>query len=125
MTNKEDMEAKKITMTLEFPPSVNHLLFSGRNKRYLSPVARRYYALAIANKVPPEMMLQGRLKLHMIIYPPDKRRRDLDNHIKAPIDFLMHSKVFEDDSQIDELIVVRGPVKKPGSVQVTVEEFIC
>lgn len=118
------MEAKKITMTLEFPPSVNHLLHSGSKRRYLSPVARRYYALATASKISPQLTLQGRLRLHVTLYPPDRRRRDIDNSLKAIMDFLMHANVYQDDSQIDELIVIRGEVRKPGSVLVRVEELL-
>ena len=48
----------------------------------------------------------------MDAFPPDRRRRDLDNLPKAVQDSIAHAGVFEDDSQIDLLIVRRcEPVK--------------
>lgn len=118
------MEAKKVKMILEFPPSVNHLICSSGRKRYLSPIARKYYARAASCEFPPEKTLLGRLKMKVIAYAPDKRRRDLDNILKAICDFLMHAKVYEDDSQIDEINIYRGIPSKPGHVEVFIEELI-
>lgn len=51
---------------------------------------------------------EKRLKVDIIAYPPDKRRRDLDNLLKAPQDSLQHAGVFHDDSQIADLRIRRG-----------------
>lgn len=39
---------------------------------------------------------------------PDRRRRDLDNMPKALFDGLTHAGVWTDDSQIDDLRIVRS-----------------
>jgi crossover junction endodeoxyribonuclease RusA len=44
----------------------------------------------------------------------DRRAADLDNRLKALNDALEHAGVFDDDEQIDELHVTRGPIVKGG-----------
>lgn len=53
--------------------------------------------------------LAGRVALGITIYFPDKRRHDIGNHVKAIQDALSQV-VYEDDSQIDELMVQRGVI---------------
>jgi len=59
------------------------------------------------------------------VFPPDGRRRDLDNLQKALCDALQHAGVYADDSQIDRLDVQRGPVVPGGKVIVQVTERTC
>jgi crossover junction endodeoxyribonuclease RusA len=60
----------------------------------------------------------------MDAYPPDHRRRDIDNLIKATADALQHAGVYEDDSQVDLLVVRRCEPDRPrGHVEVRVEEL--
>ena len=47
--------------------------------------------------------LLGDVSLLVECYPPDRRRRDLDNLLKALQDSLQAAGAFEDDSQIKEL----------------------
>ena len=54
----------------------------------------------------------ARLTVAVVAYPPDRRARDLDNILKAALDALQHARAYEDDSQIDRLIVDRGEVRK-------------
>jgi crossover junction endodeoxyribonuclease RusA len=54
-------------------------------------------------------------------HPPDKRRRDLDNILKCLLDSLTHAGVWDDDSQVDELAVIRGEIVPGGKVKVVVE----
>ena len=52
--------------------------------------------------------------------PPDRRRRDLDNILKALLDSIVHAGVIEDDSQIDEIQITRGDVVADGAVVVRI-----
>lgn len=62
-----------------------------------------------------------RLRVEMAVTPPDRRRRDLDNLLKAVLDGLGYADMYGDDSQIDELLVIRRPVRKgAGGLDVTV-----
>lgn len=55
---------------------------------------------------------KARIALEITAIAPDRRRRDIDNLAKATNDALQCCGVFDDDSQIDDLRIVRGPVNK-------------
>ena len=97
---------------------------SGKPRTLLSQEGRVYRKAAadaclvakLAGKQIPD-----RLALRLVVQAPDRRARDLDNTVKAVQDALTHAGVWLDDSQIDRLLVERGPVVKGGMVSVTVE----
>ena len=62
----------------------------------------------------------ARVAVTLALYPPDKRRRDVDNYSKAVLDLLTKASVWDDDSQIDRLTIERGPVVRGGRVDVEV-----
>ncbi|WP_106425826.1 RusA family crossover junction endodeoxyribonuclease, partial [Escherichia coli] len=70
-----------------------------------------------------KLNLSGRLAIKMIVEPPDKRRRDLDNLLKAPLDALTHAGLLIDDEQFDEINIVRGQVVPGGRLGVKVYEI--
>ena len=45
----------------------------------------------------------GQVSLHVDIFPPDRRKRDIDNLFKPLLDALQHGGVFKDDAQVTEL----------------------
>jgi Holliday junction resolvase RusA-like endonuclease len=47
--------------------------------------------------------MAGRLALEIEVYPPDNRRRDIDNVQKALLDALQHGGAYHDDSQVVRL----------------------
>jgi len=59
----------------------------------------------------------ARLTVLLIANPPDRRRRDLDNLAKAVLDG-MNGVLYDDDSQIDNLIIRRGGPVPGGQVEV-------
>jgi crossover junction endodeoxyribonuclease RusA len=67
--------------------------------------------------------LTGGLQVQVQAYMPDKRKRDLDNTLKAVFDAMTHAGVWKDDSQIDDLRIVRSGVEAPGRVLVTVRQI--
>lgn len=112
-------------ITLPFPPSLNSIWRSvvvrGRVQVLLSAQGRAYRnrvieQVARAGRVP----LTQRLGVELYVCPPDRRARDLSNIPKALEDALTHARFWADDSLIDDLRVVRGPVCRGGSVRVTV-----
>ena len=121
-------KADSWTVTLPWPPSTNRIwrnvAVSGKPRTLLSQEGRVYRKAAadaclvakLAGKQIPD-----RLALRLVVQAPDRRARGLDNTVKAVQDALTHAGVWLDDSQIDRLLVERGPVVKGGMVSVTVE----
>lgn len=67
--------------------------------------------------------MMGPLNVHIDIFPPDKRRRDIDNCFKSVLDALQHAGVFWDDSQIIVLHAVKHPTALEGRVKVAIHEM--
>ena len=111
--------------TLPWPPSVNHYWAARGNARYLSPRARAWHqeAWAILRGAWRGEPMRGEVAVLLVLHPPDRRRRDLDNTLKAVLDALVHAGVLQDDSQVAELHAVRREARRPGGVLVRVEEL--
>ena len=116
-------------MTLPWPPSVNsywrHPTKGALAGRHLISEEGRHYRKYISDLVFVNRLsfnLTGRLSIHIDAYPPDRRRRDLDNILKALLDALTHARVIEDDSCIDDLRIVRQPPRANGEIHLTISE---
>lgn len=99
-----------IKLILPFPPSINHYYARNRNGSVRLGNAGRAYRLEVALKCRQARIkpLLGPLAMLIEAYPPDKRRRDLDNLLKAVLDALQHGGAYADDSQITDLTIRRG-----------------
>jgi crossover junction endodeoxyribonuclease RusA len=67
--------------------------------------------------------LKRKLSMCLEAYPPDRRRRDVDNLPKAVLDALGHGGLYLDDSQIDRLLVERCDIVSGGGLRVVVFEL--
>lgn len=111
-------------LVLPWPPSTNTLwrhygnqvLISKKYREYKTLVAK--YCLFYRKKY-----LNKKLFIEINAFPPDKRRRDLDNCLKSVLDSLQYAGVFVDDSQIDHLSIIRKPPKKGGEIKVFIKEI--
>ena len=100
-----------IRFTLPWPPSVNNywhrngktIYVSKRGKEFRNEV---YY---LCRQYKDAFDCDAALAMFIWVYPPDKRKRDLDNLLKATCDSLEYVGVFPDDSQIRELHMLRMP----------------
>lgn len=112
-----------IELTLPLPPSVNHYYGGNGNRRFIRP-AGLAFRKAVADLVAlvGGKPLEGRIAMTAEIYPANRIRQDLDNRSKALQDALTHAGLWLDDSQIDELTLIRREVIKGGQVKITVRE---
>lgn len=119
-------------LTLPFPPSVN-TYWRAPNKgplagrHLISAAGRKYQSDACAaiieqlRRLPKPSTTPAAVAI--ILFPPDQRRRDLDNYNKALFDVLTHAGVWEDDSQVKRMLVEWGPVVPKGKVEITISTF--
>lgn len=115
-----------IEFALPWPPSVNHYWRNFRGRMVIGARGRAYRKAAIeaiSDQAVPTDGIGGPLKVELVAFPPDRRRRDLDNLQKALLDSVVAAGVIEDDSHIDDLRVVRGAVFPGGKVEVVIRPF--
>lgn len=108
---------------LPYPPSVNHYWRRVGWRTLISREGRRYrkvvVALLTAMRARP---MRGSLIVRVKVFPPDGRRRDLDNLQKALLDALERGGAFADDFQIAKLELERVAIVPGGKVIVEITE---
>jgi crossover junction endodeoxyribonuclease RusA len=112
-----------IVLSLEWGPSVNHYWFTHKNYKYISPKGRKFRnsVQTLANATPDHQRLfDKQLSVCIVANPPDARKRDLDNLLKAPLDALQHAGFYKDDNQIVDLRIKRGVKTKQGSLEIVI-----
>jgi crossover junction endodeoxyribonuclease RusA len=113
-----------IQIALPWPPSVNtywrhvgpRVLVSAKGREYQKEVAATVLAHGMRMK-------PGRYSVTIWAYPPDRRRRDIDNLHKSLLDSLVKAGVIEDDEMIDDLRIVRCEMQQLGRVVVRINHY--
>ena len=107
---------------LPWPPTVNHYYTVANGRKILSKRGRKYkedaWVLAVAQG--PNYRLEAPISVFIRAYPPDNRKRDLDNLLKPVLDVLTTAGIYEDDSEISDLRIQRFEPSKPGRIEVIV-----
>jgi crossover junction endodeoxyribonuclease RusA len=115
---------------LPWPPTVNtywrhvgpKVLVSDGGRRYRRTVADLVLEARCSRAISLGP-LQGRLRVSIDVHVPDRRPRDVDNMLKAPLDALTKAGLWVDDSQIDDLRIVRRGIVHGGLIVVAVEQI--
>ena len=113
-------------LVLPWPPSTNrlwrHVMIGKSMRTIVSREGRNYKAavqLACMEQGAPKGMAE-KVAMRIKLEPPDKRCRDIDNALKALLDSLTSARVWQDDSQVDDLHVYRAGVVPGGRVTVEI-----
>ena len=114
-------------LTLPFPPSVNTYWRNTRKGVLISASGRCFRSNAFAAvleqlKRHPQPITVN-VQVAVLLFPPDKRQRDLDNYLKALFDSLTYAGVWGDDRQIKRFTVEWGQVTKGGKSEEVISEF--
>jgi crossover junction endodeoxyribonuclease RusA len=114
------MDSGAVDLVLPWPPSVNTvwrtIVIKGAGRTLLSAEGREYRLTVqrIAKRVfglQRVFAKDDRLEIELLACPPDNRRRDLDNILKATLDAITHAGIWHDDSLVDDLRIKRGLVR--------------
>lgn len=122
-------------LALPYPPSVNHYKRVGRTVHTKS--GKRFQIrvnTAQTNKFLADVQAQAwkegvksfgsaTISVKVLVFPPDKRKRDLDNILKVLLDSLQNGGLFDNDHQIARLHVERKSIIPKGQVIVTISQM--
>ncbi len=114
-----------LMLVMPWPPSANTYWRRNGSRYFISQKGIQYRDEVFKTHHDGLIKFDGRISMKVLAYPPDKRRRDLDNLLKAVQDSLQYAKIFEDDSQIDRITVERMNVSPQGRLVVTIEKITC
>lgn len=116
-----------IDVTLPWPPSVNHTYArrgNGKGVR-LTDAAKtfRWQVLLAVKKAKADRQLSADVAVTLWISPPDRRKRDIDNLLKATLDALTAARVWCDDQQVVELHLLRQQPQTGGQLRCFIAEL--
>lgn len=120
--DSESKEIDSLAIMLPFPPSLNHAwLVNGkrrfRTKEYLT-FEKEVKKIAEGNK-----MRQGFYSVTICLFPDSRRRYDADNRVKTVLDAITFAGVWEDDSLVSKLLVMKGKPATEASAFVLIERL--
>jgi crossover junction endodeoxyribonuclease RusA len=114
-------------LTLPWPPSANtyyrHVSRGPLAGRTLLSEAGRAYRKAVDAVVAQaraRKALAVPLEVRIAAFPPDRRKRDLDNLLKSVLDCLEASGVIENDNLIESLSIYRAERVAGGQLEVQI-----
>lgn len=110
---------------LPYPPTVNTYYKKTRYGTRISEKGRKYRAdilTEVEEQFGSMLTLDTPLLVEVVLFPPDKRTRDLDNCMKALLDALTEAGVWEDDALVAQLQIYRGEVLYSGKAAVYIHD---
>ncbi|GIW56169.1 MAG: hypothetical protein KatS3mg082_2706 [Nitrospiraceae bacterium] len=112
-----------LTVELPYPPSINHYWRRVGTRTLISRTGRRFrrqvMAILAGEGVEP---LAGPLAVDIELYPPDRRRRDVDNCLKSVLDALETAGAYHDDCQVVRLAIAKCHTVPGGKTVVRISE---
>ena len=112
---------------LPWPPSVNHywrsMVIKGSVRLYVSKRGKEYRHSVMCRMKTLRRRFQGSVAVMIEAFPPDRRRRDLDNLLKCVLDSVANAGAMDDDSQVCDLHIIRRPPEKGGRLRVVLTDM--
>lgn len=114
-----------IEQELPPPPSINHYYRHVGPRVLISKLGRQYRELVNQRlRFARIEKMQGPLSFRLDFYPPDRRRRDLDNLFKCLLDALQYAGAYSDDNQIVQITATKREVMPPnGLIYIKLEPY--
>lgn len=115
----------EIYLNLPWVPAYGSYYKQTLRSKYITDRGRGYreaVAIESAAQNALNLRIESNIEFSVIMYPPDKRIRDFDNHLKALQDALTHCGVWVDDSAVDQMHVYRGVVVKNGKILIKIAQ---
>lgn len=136
-TTAANFPRRTIKLRLPWPPSANRIWRRGVGKTFLSPKYRAFktdvaaivWDLQRRHSIKPicvnnkNVLVAGKIAVGIILHPPTRRNRDVDNCIKPILDALQSANVFADDADVWLIWAKRGSVVKGGYAEVKIAPF--
>lgn len=110
-----------VSFRLPWPPTINSYWIRSRHGIYLSERGKQFREVSV-EIIKGLGMVQSldRLAIYIGLSPPCRRKRDVDNHLKAILDAIEHAGIIGDDEQFDDLRVRRLARVAGGHADVTI-----
>ena len=112
-----------LKLELPYPPTVNTYWRASGHRRFISKEGVAFKQAVVEYVIENDIPKLGDapLSVFVALFPRDKRRTDVDNRLKAICDALQDAGVYDDDSQIEFLAVLRQEQVKGGKCVVIIE----
>ncbi len=123
---RSEHEPRPLILALPWPPSINDYWLRNKGGGVRVGEKGRQYRNDVAALLVGVRGFgdKARLSVDVELYPPDRRKRDVDNTWKALLDSLKSRKgfvgIYGDDGQIDATSNLRVGVERPGRALVRV-----
>jgi len=125
---KDSERVPIVEFFLPWAPSTNHVWQVGKRDGRASVYRSQKYdtflndvrALAFLGKI-PAIERAPSYKVVLSCYPPNARKYDIDNRIKATLDALTRIGFWEDDALVNEVTAKKCQIKKGGLMKISVE----
>lgn len=114
-----------IRLVLPFPPSANVYWRKVGGKMLVSKAAKSYrqqvgiiVRTSVEAKIRP---ITTAVKVSIVANPPNRRKRDIDNLLKATLDAMELAGLYVNDCQVHELTIRWGTVQRNANLEVSLE----
>lgn len=111
-------------LELPWPVSLNAYYRIRQNRIMVTAEARNYRQKAcfLAYRL-RRAFWHDKIYLKIEAYPPNKRKFDIDNVLKCLIDSLQEAKIFENDSQIETILIEKKEIQDPAKVIISISKI--